>query len=379
MNNLKPKINPIINLTFDDVLLIPHYSNILPDAADVSTNLTKKINLKIPILSAAMDTITETQMAICLALNGGMGIIHKNMSLNEQIKMINDVKNFNLSQNQLNLACVDEKQKLRVGVAIGISDVNDHELTYLKKLITTKVDVLVLDSAHAHTESIMNEIKKIKKFYPYVQLIVGNIATTKAAVDLINLGVDGLKVGIGPGSICTTRIVSGVGVPQLSAIANVVEVARKHNIPVIADGGIKYSGDITKALAIGANAVMLGNVFAGTDESPGEVVEINGQKYKNFRGMGSISAMKKGSSARYFQKNSSKFVPEGVEAFKLHKGSVQDVIYQMIGGLKSGMGYLGAINLTKLYEHAEFIQITPAGKQESHPHSLFQMKKTTNY
>ncbi|WP_297378225.1 IMP dehydrogenase [uncultured Helcococcus sp.] len=349
-------------LTYDDVLLVPKHSEVTPDKVDIKTRLTKNLSLDIPILSAGMDTVTESDMAYEMAKQGGIGIIHKNMGIEDQANQVKKVK--------------EKDANLLVGAAIGVS--NDME-DRIKALVAAKVDVLVLDSAHGHSKNIIDALKHIKGEYKDVEVIAGNIATKEAALALIEAGADAIKVGIGPGSICTTRIVAGVGVPQLTAVADVVSIARQYDVPVIADGGIKYSGDIVKALAAGADTVMLGSIFAGTKESPGKVIEDNGLKYKEYRGMGSIPAMQSGSKDRYFQNDTKKFVPEGVEARVEYKGEVSEIIYQLLGGLRSGMGYLGAKDLKSLFERAEFVKITNAGFLESHPHSIQMTNKAPNY
>jgi len=477
------------SLTFDDVLVLPEYSEVLPRAVDVTTYLTKKIKINIPIISAAMDMVTESRLAIAIAQAGGLGIIHKNMSLDEQVEEVKKVKRsentiiqnpytllesatleevsflmqkkniggipiVNLknklvgiitgrdirSENNLSKkvsevmtkklittsekcslaqakeillknkikklpiinkngilvglitykdirkeednpnACKDENGRLRVGAAIGVSD---DILKRVQALVLAGVDVLVLDSAHGHSKGILNAIKNIKKTYPKVELIAGNIATKEGALALARAGVDAIKVGIGPGSICTTRIISGIGVPQLSAILNAKEALIKghYNIPIIADGGIRYSGDMVKALVAGASVIMAGSIFAGTEESPGEIVILEGRKFKNYRGMGSIEAMEKGSKDRYFQdkeRESSKLVPEGIVGIVPFIGKVAEIVYQYIGGLRSGMGYVGAKKISDLWDKT-FIKITTSGKEESHPHDVFITKEAPNY
>ena len=355
-------------LTFDDVLLVPQYSQILPTQVDVSTKIAKKIYLDIPIMSAAMDTVSELSMAIAMAKLGGIAIIHKNMSIDSQAEIVRAVKRDNIN----NL----------VGAAIGhqISD-NDENNSKIrtKKLIESGVDLIVIDTAHGHSQLVIDCVKWFKKSYPDMPLVAGNIATAKAAVALMKAGVDAVKVGIGPGSICTTRIISGVGVPALTAIMMVAEALKGTGVSIIADGGMKHSGDIVKAIAAGADAVMLGGMLAGTDESPGEIVKIEGKKYKSYRGMGSLGAIE-GSKDRYFQhQKQAKFVTEGVEGLVQYKGAVEDVIYQIIGGLKSGMGYNGAENLIELCKGAEFVKITNAGSKESHVHNLSFVKSAPNY
>lgn len=346
-------------LTFDDVLLLPNYSEITPSKVNISTVLTNKIKLKIPLVSSPMDTVTEEKMALAVALSGGIGIIHRNLTIFNQANQVKKIK----------------EKKLLVGAAIGVGiDLEER----INALVKAGVDVLVIDSSHGHTKQIINTIKTIKNKYPQTNLIAGNIATKEAARDLIAVGADALRVGMGPGSICTTRIMSGMGVPQLSAISETVKEAKKSKIPVIADGGIRSSGDIVKALALGATTVMIGSLFAGCDESPGKMVIINGKKYKYYRGMGSVAAMKKGGAQRYGQKyqgNSKKLVPEGIEGLVKYKGKVKDFVYQLLGGIRAGMGYLGAKNLKELSQKARFIQITNASLIESKPHSILINKK----
>ncbi len=472
-------------LTFEDVLLVPKYSEILPKEVDIKTKLTKNITLNIPLVSAAMDTVTEHRAAIMMARLGGIGIIHKNMDIESQVREIRRVKKsesgiiidpvsiladatlkealvimseYRISgvpvidhDNKLigiltnrdlrfendyskkveelmtkmplitvkkgttlddaeaifrtnkveKLPVVDENNhlaglitikdlkkrqeypnankdsfgRLRVGAAIGVG-----QLDRARALVAAGVDVLVLDSAHGHSKGIIDTVKMIKKELE-IDIIAGNIATSEAALALVEAGVDGIKVGIGPGSICTTRIVSGVGVPQISAIEECSDVGRQYGVPVIADGGIKYSGDFAKALAVGAQSVMVGSLLAGTDESPGEVITYQGRQYKTYRGMGSIGAMTKGSSDRYFQEGtaSDKLVPEGIEGRVLHSGSIKDVIFQLIGGLRSSMGYVGARDILDYQERAEFVEITSAGLKESHVHDVIITHEAPNY
>lgn len=473
-------------LTFDDVLLIPQKSDILPNAVQMQTNLTNTIKLNIPLMSAAMDTVTESAMAIAIAREGGIGIIHKNMTIEQQATEVDKVKRsehgviidpFRLSEEHTlaeadalmgkyrisgvpitdddgklkgiitnrdlrfetdfskkikyamtkeNLVTapvgttLDEAQdilrkfkieklpivdsngclqglitikdieksvkypnsakdsdgRLLAGAAIGITD---DVLDRVEALVSAKVDVLVLDSAHGHSMNIMKCIKKVKDAFPHTQIIAGNIATGEAAEDLIKAGADAIKVGIGPGSICTTRVVAGVGVPQITAIYNAYQTAKKYNIPVIADGGIKYSGDIPKAIACGANVVMLGSLLAGCEESPGEYEIFEGRRFKVYRGMGSIAAMEKGSKDRYFQTGTKKLVPEGVEGRVPYKGPVADTIYQLMGGLRSSMGYCGTPTIDDLKERGKFVRITNAGLIESHPHDISITKEAPNY
>lgn len=472
-------------LTYDDVLLVPQESQVTPDQVNLSTQLTKKITLQIPLISAGMDTVTESQMAVAMARNGGIGIIHKNMSIERQALEVDRVKRsehgvitnpFYLSPEHLvedalelmsryrisgvpivdenrvlkgiltnrdvrfihdmkekiddvmtkeglvtakqgtslpeaeailrkhkieKLPLVDDEYKLMglitikdiekvvifpnratdeqgrllAGAAVGIgSDMQER----VEALLKSQVDVLVLDSAHGHSKNVIESLKWIKANYD-VEVIAGNIATKEAAKALIEAGADALKVGIGPGSICTTRVVAGIGVPQLTAIMDVAEVASEYGVPIIADGGIKFSGDIVKALAAGASTVMLGSLLAGTDESPGERVIYKGRSFKTYRGMGSIAAMEAGSSDRYFQNDTKKYVPEGVEGRVPYRGYLKDTIYQMMGGLRSGMGYVGAEDLIKLKEKAEFVKITGAGLIESHPHDIQITVEPPNY
>lgn len=472
-------------ITFDDVLLQPAYSSVIGNQIDISTYLTKKIKLNIPLMSAGMDTVTEHRMAIAIARQGGIGIIHKNMSIEEQANEVDKVKRsengvitdpfflspehtlkdadelmgkFRISgvpitigtklvgiitnrdlkfeedyskkisecMTKKNLVTAkegitleeakkilakarveklpivdengnlkglitikdiekqikypnsakDEHGRLLCGAALGIT--ND-VLERCDALVKAKVDVVVLDSAHGHSENVIKCIKMIKEKYPDLQVIAGNVATAEATKDLIEAGADCVKVGIGPGSICTTRVVAGIGVPQISAIMNCYEVAKTYNIPIIADGGIKYSGDVTKALAAGGNVCMMGSIFAGCDEAPGEFELFQGRKYKVYRGMGSLAAMEKGSKDRYFQANAKKLVPEGVEGRVAYKGLVEDTVFQLLGGLRSGMGYCGAKDIPTLQESAEFVKITSAALKESHPHDIHITKEAPNY
>ena len=347
-------------LTFDDVLLTPKYSEILPSEVITSTSLSKNLNLKIPILSSAMDTVTESKMASAVAKAGGIGVIHRNLDIKSQILEIKKVKS----------------KKLLVGAAVGAGPL-EHKRA--EAVLKENVDLVVVDTAHGHTKKVAEIIGKIKKLKSKTTtLCAGNIATTEAAKFLVKLGVDIIKVGIGPGSICTTRLVAGIGVPQLSAILAVRKGVGKKKVSIIADGGIKFSGDISKALAAGADAVMIGSLFAGTDESPGKIIKKNGKLFKSFRGMGSIGAMNKGSADRYFQtkqKDTSKYVPEGVEGLVAYKGTVKKIIYQLIGGLKSSMGYLGSKKIINLRNKPKFVKITKAGFYESMVHNIDEVKK----
>lgn len=363
--------------TFDDVLLVPSYSTTVPKQVELSTQLTPKITLKMPLLSAAMDTVTEELMAIELARLGGMGIIHKNMSIEAQAAMIKNVKDAEVFN--IDTSSVDQLNQLLVGAAVGV---NDTTLQRVKALVEAGVDIVVVDSAHGHSKGVLDTIKAVREAYPDLDILGGNIISAQGATDLIYAGCTCLKVGIGPGSICTTRVISGVGVPQLTAIADVASVAKQYNVGVIADGGIKQSGDIVKAIACGADAVMLGGLFAGCSETPGEVIEVYGQKVKNYVGMGSLSAMKRGSSDRYFQggvEELNKLVPEGIEATVNYKGPVADVTYQLLGGLRSGMGYCGCATIQLLKDNARFMTITSNGLQESHPHDVKNIKDAPNY
>ena len=351
-------------LTFDDVTLSPSYSEVLPSEVDTSIKLTKFLKLKTPLLSAAMDTVTESKMAIAIAKAGGIGVIHRNLDIKKQIVEIRKVK----------------KQKLLVGAAVGAGP---QEFKRAKAILKEGIDLIVVDTAHGHTKKVSEIIKYIKKTKNRkIALCAGNIATAEAARFLIKLGVDIVKVGIGPGSICTTRLVAGIGVPQLSAIISVKNGIKNKNIKIISDGGIKYSGDLAKAFAAGADAVMIGSLFAGTDETPGKLIKKNGKMFKSFRGMGSVGAMNKGSADRYFQikqKDSSKYVPEGVEGFVKYKGKVELIIYKLIGGLKSSMGYLGSKVISKLRYKANFVKITKAGFYESMVHNVDMVKNDDKY
>jgi IMP dehydrogenase len=476
-------------LTFDDVLLVPAYSNVLPREVSLATQLTRNIQLNIPLLSAAMDTVTEAPLAIALAQEGGLGFIHKNMTAMKQAAHVARVKRFesgvvndpitiqshmtvrdvlqltqmhkisgipvvdngkivgivtnrdlrfetNLDQPIKNImtprdrlvtvregaakedvirllhqhrlervlvidaedtlkglitvkdiqkstdhpfACKDAQGRLRVGAAVGVGEGTEERVAALAE---AGVDVIVVDTAHGHSQGVLDRVTWVKKHFPHIEVIGGNIATASAALALVDAGADGVKIGIGPGSICTTRIVAGVGVPQISAIANVDKALAGTGIPFIADGGIRYSGDISKAIAAGAYSVMLGGMFAGTEEAPGEIELFQGRSYKSYRGMGSIGAMEKGSSDRYFQDTNSgadKLVPEGIEGRVPYKGSVLAVIHQLMGGLRASMGYVGASNITEMRERAEFVQITSAGMRESHVHDVQITKEAPNY
>jgi len=476
-------------LTFDDVLLVPAHSNVLPKDVDLTTKLTREISLNIPLVSAAMDTVTEARLAIALAQEGGIGIIHKNMSIEAQAAQVRQVKKFesgiindpitvpptvsirdvleitqanNISgvpvvegenlvgivtsrdlrfvteldapltdimtpkdrlvtvkegasksevqallhkhriekilvvNDQFHLrgmitvkdiqkstdfpsACKDEAERLRAGAAVGVGAGTDERV---EALVEAGVDVLVVDTAHGHSQGVLDRVAWVKKHFPDVQVIGGNIATADAALDLVKAGADGVKVGIGPGSICTTRIVAGVGVPQISAIHNVKEALEGTGVPFIADGGVRYSGDLSKAIAAGAYSVMIGGMFAGTEEAPGEVELYQGRSYKSYRGMGSLGAMQQGSSDRYFQdteNTAEKLVPEGIEGRVPYKGSIIAILHQMMGGLRSSMGYVGASNMEEMRNKPQFVRVTNAGMQESHVHDVTITKEAPNY
>lgn len=472
-------------ITFDDVLLVPQYSEVTPNMVDLTTHLTKKIKLNIPMMSAGMDTVTEHRMAIAMARQGGIGIIHKNMTIEQQADEVDKVKrsengvitdpfyltpehtlkdandlmakfrisgvpivvgkklvgiitnrdlkfetdgtklikdsmtseglitakvgvtleeakailaksrkeklpivddDFNLAglitikdiekQIKYPLSAKDEQGRLLCGAAVGITA---NVMERVKALVEAKVDVIVIDSAHGHSANIFNTLKKIKAEYPDLQVIAGNVATGDATRDLIEAGADAVKVGIGPGSICTTRVVAGIGVPQISAIMDCYEVAKEYGVPVIADGGIKFSGDIVKAIAAGGSVCMMGSMFAGCDEAPGEFELFQGRKYKVYRGMGSIAAMENGSKDRYFQADAKKLVPEGVEGRVAYKGSIEDTVFQLMGGLRSGMGYCGAKDVETLKETGKFVKISAASLKESHPHDIHITKEAPNY
>ena len=472
-------------ITFDDVLLVPAYSEVIPNQVELSTWLTKKVKLNIPMMSAGMDTVTEHRMAIAMARQGGIGIIHKNMSIEEQADEVDKVKrtengvitdpfflspehtladandlmakfrisgvpitegkklvgiitnrdlkfeedfsrkikecmtseglvtaregvtleeakkilaksrkeklpivdeNFNLKglitikdiekQIKYPLSAKDELGRLLCGAAVGITS---NVMARVDALVKAHVDVVVVDSAHGHSANILRTVREIKDKYPDLQLIAGNVATGEATKALIEAGVDAVKVGIGPGSICTTRVVAGIGVPQITAIMDCYEAAKESGIPIIADGGIKYSGDMTKAIAAGANVCMMGSIFAGCDESPGEFELYQGRKYKVYRGMGSIAAMENGSKDRYFQEDAKKLVPEGVEGRVAYKGHVEDTVFQLVGGIRSGMGYCGAKDIETLKRTGKFVKISSASLKESHPHDIHITKEAPNY
>jgi IMP dehydrogenase len=350
-------------LTFDDVTLTPQYSKVLPSDVSTKTYLSKNLHLDIPIISSAMDTVTESKMAIAIAREGGIGVIHRNLSIDRQIKEIQKVKS----------------KGLKVGAAVGT---NESEFSRVKNIIKLGVDLIVVDTAHGHSQKVADIIMKINKIRTKkTTLCAGNIATANAAKFLCKLGVDLIKVGIGPGSICTTRLVAGIGVPQLSALLDVKKGLKK-NVKMISDGGIKFSGDIAKALAAGADAVMVGSLLAGTSEAPGKIIKKKGKLFKVFRGMGSVGAMNKGSADRYFQKkqkDKSKYVPEGVEGLIKYKGDAKKTLHKLVGGLRSSMGYLGAPQIKILTKNAKFVKITKAGFYESMVHSIDEVKKNSEY
>ena len=342
------------SLTFDDVTLVPQYSSILPTDAITNCKLSKNLNLQIPLISSAMDTVTESKMSIAISKSGGIGVIHRNLAIQKQVAEVQKVK----------------RKNYIVGAAIGV---NEKDLERAEELSRIKTDLIVIDTAHGHTKKVLNMIRKIKKKLKNSTLCVGNIATGKAAKFLADNGVDIVKVGIGPGSICTTRLVAGIGVPQLSAIMDVKKALKKYKTKIISDGGIKFSGDLAKAIAAGADAIMIGSLFSGTTESPGKIIRFKGKLYKNFRGMGSVGAMNAGSADRYYQKKNkdvAKYVPEGVEGMVKYKGSVKEIIYNLIGGLKSSMGYMGAKSITDLQKKGHFIKISKAGFYESMVHNV---------
>ena len=350
-------------LTFDDVLLVPRYSSVLPAETNLDIDLGYNLKLKIPFLSSAMDTVTESNMAIAIAQKGGLGIIHRNLSIANQSKEIKKVK----------------KKNLLVGAAVGTGN---EDLKRAKSMIDAGVNLIVVDTAHGHSDKVINILSQIKKINSKNPICVGNIATAEAALRLYNEGADILKIGIGPGSICTTRMIAGIGVPQISAIMEVKKSIKNRKIKIISDGGIKFSGDIVKGIAAGADAIMMGSIFAGTEESPGKKYKYKNKFYKAYRGMGSIGAMSEGSSNRYFQKNfkdKSKFVPEGVEARVLYKGKVDKILYQLQGGLRSSMGYIGAKKIAEIHKKAKFVKITKAGFYESMVHSVEMIQEEINY
>ena len=358
----------LLGLTYDDVLLLPDESDVIPSEVETKTRLTRNINIAVPVLSSAMDTVTEARMAIAMAKAGGIGIIHLNLSIDDQVKNV-----------------IEAKKSGIVGAAVGVGD---DGFARASALIEAGVDVVVVDTAHGHHRAVLDAVARIRKAFPSMEIIGGNVATRAGAQALINAGVDAVKVGVGPGSICTTRVVAGVGVPQVTAIMEAHKACVKAGIPLIADGGLQYSGDIVKAIVAGADSVMLGSLLAGTEESPGEVIEINGLKYKGYRGMGSLGAMqsrgeqKSYSKDRYMQDDvlaEDKLVPEGIEGKVAARGPVATVVHQLVGGLRSGMGYAGAPTIADLQKNGRLIQITAAGLQESHPHDVLDVQAAPNY
>jgi IMP dehydrogenase len=366
--NVNEKV-AMLGLTYDDVLLLPDASDVVPSEVDTKTQLTREIQLDIPLISSAMDTVTESAMAIAMAKAGGIGIIHRNLAIEEQVTHVKLVKGAGLL----------------VGAAVGVGD---DGFERAEALIDCGVDVIVVDTAHGHHRAVLEAIARIKKHYAKQEIIGGNVATRAGAQALINAGADAVKVGVGPGSICTTRVVAGVGVPQITAIMEAAKACKKADIPLIADGGLQYSGDIAKAIVSGADTVMLGSLLAGCEESPGELVEVDGRKYKSYRGMGSLGAMqtrgnkKSFSKDRYMQDDvlaEDKLVPEGIEGKVAYRGPVAQVVHQLVGGLRSGMGYAGAEDIAALQKRGRLIQITSAGLQESHPHDVLDVADAPNY
>lgn len=367
-------------LTFDDVLLIPAESHVLPNEVKLDTKLAPNLQLHIPLISAGMDTVTEGNMAIAMAENGGLGVIHKNLSIEAQVEEVKKAKGKTVDPN-LPHPAVDNQGRLLAAAAVGVTS---DTFERAESLLEAGADAIVIDTAHGHSAGVLRKIKEIREHFPNATLIAGNVATGEGTAALFDAGVDVVKVGIGPGSICTTRIVAGVGVPQITAIYDAASVAQKYGKKIIADGGIKYSGDVVKALAAGGNAVMLGSMFSGTTEAPGTIFTNEGKQFKSYRGMGSVGAMSQqhGSSDRYFQggvNEANKLVPEGIEALVPYKGDVSNIIYQIDGGLRAGMGYVGAGTIEELIENSQFVQITNAGLRESHPHDVQMAKEAPNY
>ena len=367
-------------LTFDDVLLIPAESHVLPNEVKLDTKLAPNLQLHIPLISAGMDTVTEGNMAIAMAENGGLGVIHKNLSIEVQVEEVKKAKGKTVDPN-LPHPAVDDQGRLLAAAAVGVTS---DTFERAESLLEAGADAIVIDTAHGHSAGVLRKIKEIREHFPNATLIAGNVATGEGTAALFDAGVDVVKVGIGPGSICTTRIVAGVGVPQITAIYDAASVAQKYGKKIIADGGIKYSGDVVKALAAGGNAVMLGSMFSGTTEAPGAIFTNEGKQFKSYRGMGSVGAMSQqhGSSDRYFQggvNEANKLVPEGVEALVPYKDDVSNIIYQIDGGLRAGMGYVGAGTIKELIENSQFVQITNAGLRESHPHDVQMAKEAPNY
>lgn len=362
-------------LTYDDILLIPQYSEITPSEIVPVTHFARDIYLKAPLMAAAMDTVTESKMAISIGEIGGLGVIHKNLTIAEQAEQVRHVKAYRAQSSH---ASLNQKGELYAAAAVGVgADARER----IKELVAAGADIICVDTAHGHSKNVLETVKFIRENYRDLIIVAGNVVTAAGTEALIHAGADVVKVGVGPGSICTTRMVSGVGMPQISAIIECSQAAKKLGKNIIADGGVKLSGDITKALAVGANMVMLGNLLAGTDESPGEIFEDNGHRYKAYRGMGSLGAMAKGSKDRYGQSGveEDKLVPEGIEGRVAYKGAVAPLLHQLLGGVKSGMGYLGAKDISDLQHKAQFVQITPSGLRESHVHNVTITKQAPNY
>ena len=368
-------IEPMVGFTFDDVLLVPQYSEILPGETDVRSRFSRNVGLNTPVVSAAMDTVTEDGMAIAIALEGGIGVIHRNQTPERQAEQVAAVKAAAVPADAT-LANLDGQGQLRVAAAVGVGS---DSVARAERLVKAGVDALVVDTAHGHTRNVIEALRRYRAAYgTAIDLVAGNVATAEGTAALIEAGADGVKVGIGPGAICTTRIVAGVGVPQLTAIMLAASVARKHDVPVIADGGIRYSGDIVKALAAGADSVMLGRLLAVAEESPGETERVGGRVVKQFRGMGSLAAMSAGSD-RYPQVDRRKLVPEGVEALVSVAGPLSGILYQLIGGTRAGMTYCGAESIADLRVKARFVQLTHSGQIESHPHDIEIARSAPNY
>jgi len=363
-------------LTFDDVLLLPAESDILPKSVETTTRLTRNITINIPIVSAAMDTVTESRMAIAMAQTGGLGFIHKNLTVDEQAAEVHKVKKYE-SAVVSDPITIEPEAKLSAAVGVG----PDREAR-IHALLKAGADVITIDTAHGHSRGVIEAIRATKANFKGIELVAGNVATAEATEALCLAGVDAVKVGIGPGSICTTRVVAGVGVPQITAVDECVRAAEKFGVPVISDGGVKYSGDLVKALAAGASSVMIGSLLAGTEEAPGDVILYQGRSYKSYRGMGSIGAMKKGSKDRYFQadvSDSDKLVPEGIEGRVPYKGSIEMTLFQLVGGLRSGMGYLGCRGIAELRSKPRFVRISSSGLRESHVHDVIITQEAPNY
>lgn len=360
--------------TYDELLLVPQESSVIPEQAQVNTTLCRDVHLPLPLLSSAMDTVSEERLAIALAREGGLTVLHKNLSIDAQAKMVKTVKEAPLGDAKT--PSIDSQGRLMVAAAVGA---NPEMEARADALVAAGVDVLCLDSAHGDSDNVVRHVAILRKRHPTIPLIAGNIVTVSAAKRLIEAGADCVKVGVGPGSICTTRVISGVGMPQASAVDDVASYCVSRHIGVIADGGIRFSGDIVKALALGASGVMIGALYAEAEEAPGETLMHQGKRYKAYNGMGSLTCMKKGSADRYFQSSQGKLVPEGIEAMVPLKGSVRDITFELIGGLRSGMGYCGAKNLQEFREKAQFVKISVSGLRESHPHDVIPTKEAPNY